>query len=207
MRLPLIAVLFGAAFALASPASASSISIGPACGTCQGSIYTLDDGGAPTLTAGPNETWQITYTIDTSGYNGGGTRLDSAALKVSSALVNATLVSAPGGPANWIETLGGIDAGGCSGSGSGFDCVQINAVGNAPTVPNGVLTFVFDLVIVDGGIFTDLVGSTVKARYVNEAGDKVGDLVSEELGVPEPLTTWLLTVGLAALVVAGRKRA
>jgi hypothetical protein len=189
---------------LAAPAAASTISIGPSCGTCQGSIYTLDDGGAPTSTAGPTEIWQITYTIDTSGYNGGGTRLDSAALKVSAALVSANLVSAPGGVANWVETLGGIDASGCSGSGSGFDCVQINAVGNAPTVPDGILTFVFDLEIVDGGIFTDLIGSTVKARYVDEQGDKVGDLVSEEM--PEPVVAWLLAAGLAGLLAAGRKR-
>src|SRR5262245_58445016 len=80
-----------------SPASASTISIGPVCGTCQGSIYTLDDGGAPTSSTATDETWRITYTINTSGYNGTGTRLDTAALKVSSTLTRTSLVSAPGG--------------------------------------------------------------------------------------------------------------
>ena len=204
VRVGLLCLLGGVLFG-ATAAAASSVSIGPSCGTCQGSIYTLDDGGGPTSTAGPNETWQITYTIDTSGYNGGGTRLDSAALKVSSALVSATLVSAPGGVGVWEETLGGIDAGGCSGSGGGFDCVQIDAIGNAPTVPNGVLTFVFDLVIQDGDIFEGLIGSSVKARYTDEDGEKVGDLVSEEL--PEPGLAALLVVGITALVATRRPRA
>jgi len=195
-----------------SPASASTISIGPVCGTCQGSIYTLDDGGAPTSSTATDETWRITYTINTSGYNGTGTRLDTAALKVSSTLTSASLVSAPGGVGLWTETLGGLNQAGCDGSGSGFDCVQTTAIGNAPTVPDGTLTFEFDLVIPkDAGgnstIFSGLIGSTVKARYTDEAGNKVGALVSEDLGVPEPGAAWLLGLGLAGLAAAGRKRA
>ena len=51
---------------------ASADPIGPDCGTCQGSIYTLEYSGSPIATTSTTETFRITLTIDTSGYNGGG---------------------------------------------------------------------------------------------------------------------------------------
>src|SRR5262252_3259082 len=82
--------------------------IGPDCGTCSGSIYTLTSS-----TIGTDQ-FQITFTVDTSGYNGGGTLLDDVAFKVSSAdPTSVSLVSAPNGAANWTAYSGGINAGGC----------------------------------------------------------------------------------------------
>jgi PEP-CTERM motif len=199
------AVLLGGAQAGATP-------IGPSCGTCQGSIYEISYSGIAISTAGPTDTWQITYRINTTGYNVvGGTHLDSVALKVSAELVSATLVSAPGGIALWNETLGGLNANGCSGSGSGLDCVKATAVGTSPAVPGGVYTWVFNLEIADGGLFTGTDQASVKARYVNDAGRKVGDLVSESITlttltlVPEPSTALLVLLG-ASLLGARRPR-
>jgi hypothetical protein len=187
--------------------SAEATPIGPSCGTCQGSIYDLTYSGVAISTAGPTDTWRITLTIATAGYNAGGTHLDTVALKVSAQLVSANLVTAPGGVGLWNETLGGLNAGGCNGSGGGFDCVEATSVGTSPAVPGATYTWVFDLEIADGGLFTGLLASSIKARYVNDAGGKVGDLVSENitLSVPEPAFGLLLLA--AAWPVRRRARA
>src|SRR5262249_19935296 len=97
-------------------------SIGPSCGTCQGSIYTLTV--VSVTTGATNDTVVVRYDINTSGYNGGGTYLDEVALKVSSSVVSATLLSAPGGIGNWNLVPGGLDGNDCTGSGSGFECAD-----------------------------------------------------------------------------------
>jgi hypothetical protein len=192
-----------------TPAGATPI--GPDCGTCQGSIYELSYSGVPIATSATSETWRITYTIDTTGYDGGGVRLNTVALKVSAELLSADLISAPGGTANWIEMIGGLNANGCSGSGSGFDCAKATSVGTSPVVPGGVYTWIFDLEIATGGLFTGLDASTVKARYVFSNGNKAGALVSEGITltlvtlVPEPSTALLVLLG-AALLGARRRR-
>jgi hypothetical protein len=201
--------LAAAALAFVAGVEAGATPIGPSCGTCQGSIYEISYSGVAISTAGPTDTWQITYTIDTTGYNViGGTHLDTVALKVSAQLVSANLVSAPGGVALWNETLGGLNASGCSGAGSGFDCVEATSVGTSPAVPGGIYTWVFDLEIADGGLFTGLDLASIKARYVDDAGTKVGDLVSENITltlVPEPSTALLVLLG-ATLLGARRQR-
>ena len=122
------------------------------------------------------------------------------ALKVSSSFVNATLVSAPGGVPNWVEMFGGLNNAGCSGSGSGYDCVRVAALVNAPIVPGATYTWVFDIEVSTGSLFTDPGDPSVKARYVNSAGGKVGALVSEgiTLSVPEAGSVSLALMGLLA---------
>jgi hypothetical protein len=195
------------ALGLSAAPDADATPIGPSCGTCQGAIYELSYDGIPVATTATTETWRVTYTIDTSGYAGGGTRLDSVALKVSAQLVDADLVDAPGGVALWWDWVGGLAAGGCNGSGSGFDCAQAKAVGTSPVVPDGIYAWVFDLEIATGNLFTDE-QSSVKARYVSESGHKVGALVSEGITltfVPEPDTVLLVAAG-ASLLAARRTR-
>ena len=182
--------------------------IGPSCGTCQGSIYEISTTATPIASTPTTQTWRITYTIHATGYNGGGTHLDSVALKVSAQLLDAALVSAPGGVGQWAESLGGINASGCSGSGSGFDCAEATSIGTSPVVPGFVYTWVFDLKMATGALDTGTNASTVKARYVNDAGTKVGALVSEGITleiVPEPSTAALVLFG-GALLARRRRR-
>jgi hypothetical protein len=210
---------FLALAALASSARATPI--GPSCGTCQGSIYDLSYSGSPIAsdpTPLPNapsgtETFRITYTIDTAGYAGGGSYLDTVALKVASSFLDASLVSAPGGVAVWAEMSGGLNAAGCSGSGSGYDCVRWATTQTlAPAVPGGPYVWVFDVTVPTGTLFTGANESSVKARYVNGLGRKVGDLVSENITlsvttvVPEPGTAVLVATALLGLAARGRRR-
>ena len=102
----LIRVVLLACGAIAMGSSlAHAGSIGPNCGSCQGSIYTLENLGlAPTDLYGADssfDTWRIALTIDTTGYSGGGVRIDEVAVKVSSSANQAKLVAAPGGVAVW----------------------------------------------------------------------------------------------------------
>jgi hypothetical protein len=189
---------------------ASATPIGPSCGTCQGSVYDLTYDPTPVATTATTETWRITYTIDTSGYAGTGVYINTVALKVSSSFVDANLITAPGGVSLWSEMRGGLAAAGCTGSGSGFDCVAFRApIALAPSVPGGTYTWEFDVEIETGGLLTGAGEASVKARYVNGTGTRVGALVSENitLSVPEPAAALLLAAESAFLkIFAWRRR-
>jgi PEP-CTERM motif-containing protein len=201
--------LFVVAFALAGVAHASASTIGPDCGTCQGSYYTLTNLGlAPTdlnASDGTFDTWRVALTIDTSAYNGGGSGIDEVAIKIASIVDQASLVSAP--TAGWHLMAGGINGSGCSGSGSGFEC-SWDAAGNGAAV-GSLLTWVFDIDIASP-LLSGFDEASIKARYVDPNGNKVGALVSENItltSVPEPASLSLLAfgaVGVAALRRRGR---
>ena len=207
--------LLGCAAVVLSAATARADSIGPTCATCQGSIYTLDNLGlVADLYPADNlfDTYRIMLTIDTSGYTGGGVRIDEVAVKVSSAVSAAKLVDAPGGAALWQLVPGGLNANGCSGSGSGFECSDwiVGSLGGA-VIPGPLLRWVFD-VDISGGLLAGTNQASIKARYVDTNNVKVGALVSEAITlgppttqVPEPATAALLGLGLA-FAVAGRRR-
>jgi hypothetical protein len=172
-------------------------SIGPNCGTCSGSIYTL------TYSPISTNKYQVTYTVDTSGYKGGGTLLDDVAFKVSSHdPTSVSLVSAPNGAANWTTYSGGINAGGCDSHGGGFVCAAANSLSSAASVPDGTYAWMFD--IVTTGLSTGSFESSVKARYTNSNGRKVGALLSEDItlqdsqpSVPEPSSLLLFSLAFA----------
>jgi len=202
-----IALFACAAIALNSTAARAD-SIGPDCATCQGSIYTLDfvQAGTDLFADGFDDTYLVTLTIDTTTYNGGGDYIDQVAVKISSGVDSAQLVSAPTDLSNWTLLAGGISASGCSGSGAGFECADLIGSGSA-SVDLGTLTWTF-LIDVSSPLFsfdgsTEL--PTIKARYVDDSGKKVGSLVSEK--VPEPGTLVLLGIGLSLAAIRRRARA
>lgn len=219
-----ITTFWGFAFLAASlatlPVVASAESIGGPnnvnCpnNSCQGSTYTLSYGGAPLPDNDlAHETFRITYTIDTSTYTGSGVRIDNVALKVSAQTTSVSLVDAPGGQANlannWQWISGGLNNSGCSGSGSGFSCANdISPSGVAPTLKPGsgaTYSWVFDVTVDNGTLFTGPGEASIKARYVDANGNKVGDLVSEKITVPEASATVLLGMALVGVGLLTRK--
>lgn len=200
------AILLWLAFSTAGFAA----TIGPSCATCQGSLYTLtyslDSSG------GGFETYLINLEIDTNGYTGGGLTIGEVAIKVSPSFQSSSLVDAPGGVGNWTVVSGGINANGCSGAGSGFVCADYTGAGHGVAV-GGVLNWTFQHVIQAGSLFTGANEASIKARYLDAQGNKIGALVSEGITltpgdnpeIPEPASMMLLGGGLLALGVAKRK--
>jgi hypothetical protein len=198
-----------ALFVVSTPAHATPI--GPDCGTCQGSIYELTYSGSPISSTATTQTFAVTLTINPSGYTGGGAFIDNVAPKVSSMVSAETLVSAPGTLGNWTLSPGGINAGGCSGSGSGFVCAADSTPpSDAPLPFAGTYSWVFDLTIPTGTLFTAADAASIKVRYTDTSGNKVGALVSEDITlevIPEPSTLLLVGGGLALLTTRRRPTA
>jgi hypothetical protein len=183
--------------ALVGIGHADATTIGPDCDTCQGSYYTLTS--LLFGSSGVNDEYHVSLTIDTSGYTGAGAYIDSVAVKVSSSIVGtATLLDAPGLVSDWTVQMGGLNASGCSGSGSGFVCAND---GQTAPVPNGSLyTWIFDLLIPHDTLLTT---ASIKARYVDASGNKVGALVSENISIPDGDAGTFVLLGFGLLSVGG----
>jgi hypothetical protein len=114
---------------------------------------------------------------------------------------------------DWTLSTGGINANGCSESGSGFECANsttlLNA-GNGVTVPAGSYQWSFDLTMPNRNLKTGILESSVKGRFVNGLGGKVGRLVSEHVTltspVPEPENYVLMLAGLGLVGFIARRR-
>lgn len=204
-------LLAAAAIALvAAGRSASADPIGPDCDTCQGSIYELLYNPIPISSDADSTVYGIVLRIDTTGYTGDGVRIGDVAFKVSPNLDGVSVFDAPGGAGDWTASLNILNANGCGGGGpSGFACAASTDDSNATLPFAGVYQWIFGVDVPTGTLLTDAFAASIKARYLDADGDKVGDLVSEPITlqvIPEPGTALLLVSGLAGLVRIGRPR-
>jgi PEP-CTERM motif len=197
-----------------SPSSSSADPIGPNCNGCYGAIYTLQyslDSSTPTT-----QTYDITYTIDASGYNGMGNYITTVAVNVGAGshlvLGAVSLDGAPGGTSNWTVHDGGESSSGCDGSGIGFECAQASTVGSFNQVGKTVpLVWVFDITVATGFLDTSNLGSHVKADFGNVAGAKSEnqislDITDQSSPAPEPASMLLFGTGLFAIGGILRRR-
>jgi hypothetical protein len=173
-------LILGAAigfFLLACPLAYSD-PIGPTgCQSCNGGIFSLTYSGTPISNDGTNSVYRVTFMLDgrPAGFLSTIISVDSLAVKISASAISMSVVSAPGGAVAWNPTTaGGLNAGGCNGSGSGFNCAD---KAGGVVIQDQLLYFVFDITVANN-VPLLLTESSIKARFLDSAGNKVGELLS-----------------------------
>ncbi|MGI9074242.1 MAG: PEP-CTERM sorting domain-containing protein [Bryobacteraceae bacterium] len=102
----------------------------------------------------------------------------------------------------------GLNANGCAGGSGGFLCAQSS--GNGFSVSSGPYNFIYNVTVDTGDLFTGNNAASIKARYVDSQGNKVGALLSEDITLqqtncPEPSSALMLGAGLLGLSLLTRK--
>jgi len=194
------------------PATLVAGTIGPNCGSCQGGIYDLSY-NLISSTAGV-DTLNLFLTVNTTSYTGGGLFINSVAPKIAPSLLSFSLLSAPvsmNAGSTWNTFDGGLNANGCSGSGSGFLCSESTSLG--ASTATALNTWTWQVQLATGSLFEPNEASSIKVLFVNNRGAKVGALVSEGISltprgseVPEPATFAIAGAGLVALALIRRRR-
>lgn len=189
--------------------------IGPSCGSCFNSIYSLS---YSTVSIGAViDTYDVFVNINTTSYNGSGAYINAVAPKIiSSSYVSLQLLSAPAsapGGSSWVTPIdGGVSAGACNGAGSGFFCEQSNGLGAA--VSNNSNSWSFRVGVTHGtALLTGTNQASLKALFVDSSGKQSG-IFSENISlttrnsgnVPEPGTIGMIGAGLLAVGTIGRRR-
>jgi hypothetical protein len=184
-------LVFGALGLVCSPSFADTI--GPTnCDTCLGNSYTLNI--ANEVVGSTTTSFDLFLTINSSGFNGFGAGnvgdVLGVAAKVTSNtsdIVSANLLAAPGGTGDWLQFIGGLNAGTCSSGSQGFICAQASFPNETDADTGGTLIWEWSVTVNNGTLLTSTLGSSVKAQFGCEDG-------TAENCTPQPLTSENITL-------------
>ena len=119
----------------------------------------------------------------------------------------SSLVATHGSSWDWVNE--GLESKGCKTNGTDDALCIFNNSGDIFDAPSTAanFAFAFDITLSSGDLFPDY--THLKVRWVDENGEKVGDLISKDITwrkVPEPGVVALLAIGLISMVVVRRKK-
>ena len=105
---------------------------------------------------------------------------------------------------DWVVTNSELSAGGCGGGGATKGCADFTGAAGSRETDSVNFSATWGVTMTTGGLLSPT--QHLKLRWLNQAGDKVGDLISQDLTVPVPAAAWLFGTGLIGLAGIARKR-
>ncbi len=161
---------------------------------CIGGIYTLD------IASMGGDVYVATYTMDlTVGLEIPATTIEQIDFKVATDYgSNFSILSAPGGTANWTLDEGPLSAGGCGGSNGDFLCVDAtNPVAVAPMSYTWQIQFAADELLPESDWH-------IGARFASPTHQRGWILSASAQPIPEPGSIAMFLIG--GVIVAGVAR-
>jgi hypothetical protein len=166
--------------------------------------------------AGPGNIYDVFLTVDPTAFSAGSGFLTALSMQFktgSDVSTSVTLLSAPGGVADWgLETPGGLNSSGCNGNGANSGDVCFQDISANTVVPGGPYNFEFAVTMPGTDALT--AASDIKAAYnvkMDNSGKNLGltsmGITIQTSIVPEPSARWyMLIAGVLALLVASKRK-
>ena len=159
--------------------------------------WTLSGDAVP----GVSTSGSFTLTADVTGWTNATTGYLTA-FSFKNFLTSPVSLTNLTGPGTWDVTAADIAGNGCKDPNTDPDAVCLTNISGDPTTNDGIFSFTFDIGLTD--VFPESLH--FKVYWVDEFGNKNGDLISQEIAwVPEPGMVGLLAIGLIGMVVTRRR--